>query len=339
MSARASASCCCSPPLSVPAACRRRSARIGKRRSTRSRSALTPARSRRTCAPRRRFSSTDSCANVPRPSGTWAMPARATASGCRGSRSPAKTMSPLVRTVAEMARSVVVLPAPFAPSTATISPSPTERSIPCSACNGPYRAATPRSSSRGMLGPLAAQIRLDHRRVALNLRGRALGDLAPEVEDVHAVGDAHHEVHVVLDQQDRQLERRADPPDQAGELPDLVVAEAAGGLVEQQQARAGSESPGELDPLHRPEGQPGRRSPRDALEPELREQLLRRPVAARMTSDLDVLEHRHAREELDVLERPRDAPADDPVGRRSQQALAGEGNLARIRAIETGDQI
>src|SRR5262249_60432332 len=82
--------------------------------------------------------------------------------GRRGRRAPAKTMSPLLRTVAEIARRVVVLPAPFAPRTATISPSPTTRSIPCKACNGPYRAATPRSSSRGMLGPLAAQISLDH---------------------------------------------------------------------------------------------------------------------------------------------------------------------------------
>src|SRR5207248_8026877 len=136
-----------------------------------------------------------------------------------------------------------------------------------------------------------------------------------------------------------QLERRADPPDQAGELPDLLVPEPARGLVEQQQARARSEGAGELDPLHRPERQPGRRTAGDALEPELREQLLRGPLAARMPSDLDVLEHRHAREELDVLERPRDAPADDPVGRRSQQALAGEGDLARIRAVQAGDQV
>src|SRR5262249_36889176 len=171
--------------------------------------------------------------------------------GRRGRRAPAKTMSPLLRTVAEIARRVVVLPAPFAPRTATISPSPTTRSIPCKACNGPYRAATPRSSSRGMLGPLAAQISLDHGGVPPPPRGRPPGDLAPEVEDVNAVGDAHDETHVVLDQQDRQLERRSDPPDQARELPDLLVAEPAGGLVEQQQPRSRGGGPGEHDPHHR----------------------------------------------------------------------------------------
>ncbi len=36
--------------------------------------------SRRTCAPRRRFSSTDSAVKVPRPSGTWATPRRTTSS-------------------------------------------------------------------------------------------------------------------------------------------------------------------------------------------------------------------------------------------------------------------
>ena len=62
---------------------------------------------------------------MPRPSGTCAIPARATPPGARPSRLPATTTSPSRRTVPETARSVVVLPAPFAPSSATISPSPT----------------------------------------------------------------------------------------------------------------------------------------------------------------------------------------------------------------------
>ena len=84
-----------------------------------------------------RFSTTVSSVNVPRPSGTWAMPAFATASGPPRSGFPAKTISPLRRTVPETARSVVVLPAPFAPSTATTAPSGTSRETPLSACTGP----------------------------------------------------------------------------------------------------------------------------------------------------------------------------------------------------------
>ena len=75
---------------------------------------------------------------MPRPSGTWAIPARATASGeLRAMLLPAKAIRPPRRTVPEIARRVVVLPAPFAPSTATASPSPTLSEIPCSAVTGP----------------------------------------------------------------------------------------------------------------------------------------------------------------------------------------------------------
>ena len=53
------------------------------------------------------------------------------------SERPAKRISPPVRTVCEIARSVVVLPAPFAPRTATIAPSSTVSEIPWSALTGP----------------------------------------------------------------------------------------------------------------------------------------------------------------------------------------------------------
>ena len=81
---------------------------------------------------------TVSSSNVPRPSGTCAIPIRTIASGeRRASDLPAKRISPLERTVWEIARSVVVLPAPFAPSTATICCSPTSSETPCSALIGP----------------------------------------------------------------------------------------------------------------------------------------------------------------------------------------------------------
>jgi hypothetical protein len=51
----------------------------------------------------------------------------------RSMRSPAKRMTPVVRTMAEMARSVVVLPAPLAPSTVVMPPGSMENVTPCSA--------------------------------------------------------------------------------------------------------------------------------------------------------------------------------------------------------------
>jgi hypothetical protein len=50
---------------------------------------------------------------------------------------PARRISPLLRTVFEIARSVVVLPAPFAPRTATTACSATSSETPCSALTGP----------------------------------------------------------------------------------------------------------------------------------------------------------------------------------------------------------
>ena len=66
------------------------------------------------------------------------MPSRATASGdFRPIGFPSKRISPDRRTVPEIARSVVVLPAPFAPSTETDSPFSTVSDTPWSALTAP----------------------------------------------------------------------------------------------------------------------------------------------------------------------------------------------------------
>src|SRR5690242_4491222 len=49
------------------------------------------------------------------------------------------------------------------------------------------------------------EVGLDHALVLLDLLRRTLGDLLAVVEHGHAVGDAHHDLHVVLDQQDRDV--------------------------------------------------------------------------------------------------------------------------------------
>ena len=78
---------------------------------------------------------------------------------------------------------------------------------------------------------------------------------------------------------------------------------------------------------------------RNRREAELGEQIARGSLAARVAPDEHVLEHGHGREELDVLKRPRDPPANDPMRRRAQKALTVEGDLAGVRPVEPGDQI
>src|SRR5262245_28456428 len=105
---------------------------------------------------------------------------------------PAKPTSPSVFTMPHRARRVVVLPAPFAPSSAVIDPSSMRKSSPCSTRVCPYAACRRSTSS-------SAKVGLYQLGVAAHFRGRALRDAAAEVERDHPVGDAHHQVHVMLD--------------------------------------------------------------------------------------------------------------------------------------------
>src|SRR5256885_2995410 len=208
------------------------------------------------------------------------MPSRATASGERlAMLLPANAILPLRLTVHDTARSVVVLPAPFGPRTATSSPSPTSSETPCSARTWPYRASTSSSSSRAELLGIRPEVGLDHRRVVLHLARRAASDPAAEVEHVHAVGDPHHHLHVVLDQQDRQLEVLAHPADQRAELSDLLVVEASRRLVQEQQPRPRCERAGKLDALLGAEGELSRRPVGEGGQADVAEDLSRAAAA------------------------------------------------------------
>src|SRR5260370_39063008 len=160
-----------------------------------------------------------------------------------------------------MARSVADLPLPLAPSSVTISPSRTLSDTPSSARRCPYATlsssissiATSAATSR-ILG--AAEVRLDHRRVGGDLARLALGDLAPVVQDDHAVGDAHDQVHVVLDHDQRQPQLVAQADDEVHERARLGGVQPPGGLVEQHAARLGGEPPPRLQALLAAEGHP-----------------------------------------------------------------------------------
>ena len=74
-----------------------------------------------------------------RPSGTWLMPRFTISCGSLPSmRSPSNRISPARgRSIPEIVMSVVLLPAPFAPITATVSPGWTTREIPFRASMAP----------------------------------------------------------------------------------------------------------------------------------------------------------------------------------------------------------
>ena len=95
--------------------------------------------SRRKYAPSSRFSITDRFRKIPRPSGAWAIPFGTRRfdftpwiSWLERQISPERGFS-----IPEMARSVLVFPAPLAPMSATTSPCPTESDTPRSAVIAP----------------------------------------------------------------------------------------------------------------------------------------------------------------------------------------------------------
>ncbi len=157
------------------------------------------------------------------------------------------------------------------------------------------------------------------------------------------VGDPHHEVHVVLDEQNRQVALVAEAQHEVAELLDLLVVEPAGGLVEEQQGRLGDQRAGDLDTLLRAVRQGRGGEPRAIGEADDVERfeglLLPHPAAAGVPADEDVLEHGHRAEEVDVLEGARDPAAHDSVGRRLEQRRPVELHLSLVRRVEPRDDV
>src|ERR1700735_33453 len=167
-----------------------------------------------------------------------------------------------------MVDSVVVLPAPLAPSSATTSASPTYRvrsrttGLPLYPASRPSTSITrgPGLGGPGLGGPggrgsealmvttVGAQVRLDHGTAVPDLVRGARGDDAAEIDDHDAIAEAQHQAHVVVDEQDAHAPagQRGDP---FTEGQALVVVQACGGLVHQHQPGAHGQRPGHADQL------------------------------------------------------------------------------------------
>src|SRR6266542_4253569 len=241
---------------------------------------------------------------------------------------PSKTMRPaVVRTMPKTVFSRVDLPAPLAPMMETMSPAWTRTETPRSTSTSSYPARTSLSSRSGAPSPCSmAKVGLDDLRVSTDRRRRALGDLLAVVQHHDALGDVHHDLHVVLDEEDG-LAPPVQSTDVLHHLPDHGGVHGGGGLVEQEQIGVGHERRregeqlalavrevsrghgrvgGEADQLQeraRPVGglrlepaQPGR-----AEEPG--EEVL---FLVLLEEDEQVLEHGEPREDAHELERPAD---------------------------------
>src|SRR5215469_8880731 len=125
-----------------------------------------------------------------------------------------RTEPPSGRCRPAIVASVVVLPAPFAPSSTTSSDSRTYRlrsrttGLPLYPAFRPATSTIPVRSGPSVLATVAPQVSLDDPAVVADLRrGSGRDDLA-EVKDDDAVAQAEHHTHVVVHEQHAHPVRR-----------------------------------------------------------------------------------------------------------------------------------
>src|SRR5689334_14551845 len=169
-----------------------------------------------------------------------------------------------------------------------------------------------------------------------DLLRRTLRDLLAVVEHGYALRCAHHDLHVVLDQENRDRALLAERADEGEERGGFLWVHPGGRLVEEQQLRLGRERAGDLEPtlvavgevlcelvVRSSQPREGEQLARlllglallapDAGQPEDRAEDA--ALQAGVHADQHVLERRHLREQADVLERATDAELRDRVRR------------------------
>src|SRR5215472_13992583 len=196
--------------------------------------------------------------------GTWTTPERRIWRGVLPvSRSPCNVISPSRgRSSPLMTASRVDFPAPFGPTTQVIPPCATCRDTPRRTSPPPYPATRPVTSSAGrscagredsccgavIVFLCRSEVGVEHPAVVADLLRRARDHRVPVVEDGHLIAQAHHELHVVLHDEERgplpvQL---ADPLRDGA---DQGRVHPAGRLVEQDDLRAGDQHVGQFQQL------------------------------------------------------------------------------------------
>src|SRR5262249_42986429 len=261
--------------------------------------------------------------------------------------SPPKRMFPRHALISPISvRSSVVLPAPFAPSSTTVSCSPTLRSTPHSTRTLPSPASRPAISSSAedecSGGILASKKDLDHTRIPDRVGEHALENLPACVHHDDAVGDLVDEAHQVLDHEQRDAGMRQ-LLELVGDALELGRIEAGRELIHEQQPRAGGKGAGEVEHFLLRAVELGRRPACERRKLERGEQRIGidRPVrmAAVRDGDLHILAHAERQERLRHLKGAVDAEMHEAVRGKTRDRPALEMDLPGFRAIEAGDDV
>src|SRR6267378_86614 len=249
-------------------------------------------------------------------------------------------------------RSSVVLPAPFRPTSVTISPSPTCSDTSRSAWASPYRAERP-SSSSAALGMRLPQIRGDDSGILADGGVRPLSDHAALLQHDHLVGQLRDDAHVVLDEHDGPA--GVGLSDQLDRASDVLDAHACRRLVQQEQPGVERDREGELERALLSIRELACGTVREVGETDLSEELARswtitlertlggpEPVPERrrrLQGELGVLESGELIEEARDLERARDPSAGDSLGRQSRGVVAEDHHASGGRPQKAAEEI
>src|SRR5215471_14366345 len=196
--------------------------------------------------------------------GTWTTPVRRIWRGVLPvSGSPCSVISPRRgRSSPLIVASRVDFPAPFGPTTQVIPPCMTCMETPRRTSPPPYPATTPATSSAGLFcagredsgcGAVIvflcrSEVGVKYPAVVADHVRRAGDHRVPVIKDGHLVTQAHHELHVVLHDEERGPTpvQRADP---VGDGADQGRVHPTGRLVEQDDLRFGDQHVGQLQQL------------------------------------------------------------------------------------------
>ena len=199
-----------------------------------------------------------------------------------------------------------------------------------------------------------------HGRIAPHFGRRALGDLAAEIQHMNAVGNIHHDPHLVLDHQHGDAELVADIEHEARDVLGLLLVHARDHFVEQQQFRLAGQRPRQFDALLLAVGQRADDGVADVLDLEEFDDVLDplprldllaagaaeenhgiEHVGAQMgvPAGQDVLDHGAVLEQREVLKGAPDADCREPRRRDGREIGAVEQDAAAAWPQHAGDHV
>src|SRR5450756_1293341 len=214
-------------------------------------------------------------------------------------------------------------------------------------------------TSSSMSGPLSKVCFADAGVVA-DVLGHAFADGLAEVHDLDTFAHAHDHPHLVLDEQDSQVELVAQPVDHFQQFVCLCWVHAGCGLVQDEELGFGGKSSRDFQPALGPVGEGTRDVGSMSLKVEQAQEvdgvvvdkLLALPVLAcvqerisvavrhmEVIGNLDVVDNAGLAEQADVLERAGDPCLGDLVGFLAHNVLSVEDDGTLGRRIDTGDHV